>query len=383
MKHLAYILSLFLFFNCDNSPEKEKSIELNHEVQNELSKDKAVIKFDPSNTTEEWINIIWSDYFNEEATILNSIEIESDDEEAVKLVFIIEGDDSNSYYTLIKKENDEYELNKVPLTDNSAIKHYGNSSTASLEVFELKWEDIDDNGEVDLIVGTEINGMMEAEDGVLPFTKIQFDILTFTKDQGSHNSKLTTDFNSRYNIECNKDINISRPVYLSQKYFYSLSSDAYDYEKMNELLEELDLTSVDVKNTSNEFIPVSKEDSGDFVIDHGLNFFSCYFITNSSNNFNLIDLNPLDYPIYYVEDHGAYVYRIDNIRVDLDMISITLIKHYHQDENTNELDHSDEENSIIEFHYINNKWVLQYESSFLMMNKDTEEMKVIDSNEGQ
>ncbi|WP_340074484.1 hypothetical protein [Leptobacterium sp. I13] len=380
MKYLFLFFLIFLSINCKN---KTTTTENNPSISKEVvSSDHTDIIFDPSLTPDEWIYTIWLNQFGEHPEeLLGFVNLASLGEDAYELFFVIKNIEKTSYYTLIRNDSGTYDLSEIPTAANSWINTYGQSSFANVYIYELIEKDINFDGIKELLVATEINGMTEAADGMRPFKKVQFDVFSVAQNKVTHNEALTTEFNEINGVKINEDSNLSVHEFLSQKYYMPISTD-YEQEKIEMLLNDMDVLTQNMNNLENEFQPVRKKSDGKFVVDLGLNFYECYFIPHK-NNFEIYELDSYDYPIFYRSDHGIEVSRILNIKVEGVQVAINLEKIYHQDEHTNAYDTEPEPSFYLYFQHIAGKWVLQYEKNYLMMKKDSESLMVIDSNEGQ
>ncbi len=369
MKKIWYILLWVLLLNCDSGSVSETQTAI--PIKGEIKKDteKPIIIFNPKYTFEEWIHSIWIDYYNESPELLNYIRLKPDNEDEFDIFFIIQGNDKISYYTLIKKDNNEYDLNKLDVSANSVLSLYGSSAYSTVNFYNLSIEDVDGNGQNELLVATEINGMTEATDGdgIQPFNKIQFDVLSINKQAIEHNSQLTDSYNKQHDIEINKDSYLPLNVLLSQKYNESITTD-YQHEKMAQLFQDMEITSSSHTNLANEFNAVLKNENEEYYVDKDYLSPSYFFVVNNDNDFNIKGVSATDYPLLRISSYEVYTFKITNIRVDSDQIKLLL---------ENVLEPENEENIEVFFYYENKKWVLYHASDYFMMNKDKSELNVI------
>jgi hypothetical protein len=340
------------------------------------------IPFDASLTAEEWIQGIWMDNFEERPEeILGILEMVSILPEGNNLFFVIKDLDQTHYYSLLLNDRNLYDLNEVKTTVNSWINSYGQSAYSHAHIYDFTTEDLNGDATNEIIVSLEITGMTQADDGVQPFKKIQHDVITLIDKELRQDKELTAAFNTKYGVKMDVDSNLGIHEFLRQKYYAAITH-TNTYEKMELILKDIGLLTSDKKVTENTFSPVKELGKNDFVVDLGYNFYNAYFVPHT-NKFDTHELNVFDYPVFMIEDHGIYVYRINQIVVGTEKIHLTIEGIYHQDENTGEYITIDEESMDISLKNTDEKWVLEYKSNYLMMNKDIFDLKRVNSNEGQ
>lgn len=385
--NLIIALLLICFASCNQSSKTPKTEENTRtEIQDSVTTDDKGktfgIKFNPGLTFEEWINSIWIDVYGDSPDeVLGIIELNPDEIDEFNLFFAVKFEAKTGYYYLQKDKGETYSLKQIATSGNSWVNSYGKSPHCTVSIYDLTVQDVDYNGTTEILLSAEIIGMTEAEDGMKPFQKVQHDIISILDKGLKHNEKLTNDFNKKYGVVINEDTALNTHDFLSQKYYAPISNE-FAPEKIEMLLTDINAFTIDTDDKQNVFSPVKKLENNEFVIDLGYNYYEGYFIPYE-NNLELDQLYATDYPVFYVEDHGIYVYSITNIKVDDDILLFTLEKKYFQDENTQEIDRETAEPIDVILQYINEAWVLTYQSNPLMMEKNKSELQTINSNQGQ
>lgn len=389
MRVIYPIVLVLLLASCNSKTQTDKTNPVSSENTETLITNKSKIHtnkkiiFDPSLTTEEWINTIWMDVYGEHPEeIIGILELDSPSDDEPNLFFVIKSLEESHYYTLLMDTDQTYDLKEITTSENSWINSYAKSPHCTAGIYDLVIRDINYDDVTEILVSVEIQGMTEAEDGMKPFQKVQHDVLSITNGKITHNDKLTAEFNIKYGVRINEDSGLNTFEFLGQKY-YSTISNEFEHQKMEMLLKDIEVLTSDKNDSQNVFRPVRKVDTDGYVVDLGYNFYDSYFLPYS-NNFELSQLTFSDYPIFYIQDHGDYIYSIIHIKVDDNIITLTLDKKYYRDENTGEYNRESTSPLIINLQYLQEKWVLTNESStYFMMKKDTEDLETIDSNKGQ
>ncbi|MBD0402977.1 hypothetical protein [Flammeovirga sp. EKP202] len=339
------------------------------------------IEFNPRYTWEENINGVWYDAFGGSPDkILKLIEFPTEFLDKNGVLAIIEDQGEVKYYSFLGGEDEIFILDEINTSNQSVLTTYGKSAYSSIKVYDFSY--LEESNEIK--ASYEIFGMTEPEDGdgVIPFQKIQHDILIINPsgviEQGAAR---TQKFNADNGVVMNEDSALDIYQFLYQKYYSALSNEL-NANKMELLLSDIKVLTRDKGVVDNIFRPVNKIKKDHYVNDLGLLEYDCYFIPYK-NNFKLRDLIYSDYPVFYVEDHGEYVYKITNMNVEEDLISISLKQSYYINEHSGEIEEVDDNFPLINLQFINKKWVLSFQSNPLMMEKDRKGLDVINSNEGQ
>ncbi|NME70865.1 hypothetical protein [Flammeovirga aprica] len=390
MKILLLLLTLFLFFSCNQKKQKENSTEKEHLEKTTVIEVKKVpeitfpispIDLNPRYTWEENINATWNQYLGGAPDEIYKIFELSEFKKEEGVFIVVTKDGTTNYFTLLPQEDGTYVLDKINTSSISVLHQYGNAATITIKPYEISIDFNDKNG---LVVSYEIFGMKEVPngDGMMPFQKIQHDYLTFN-EQGNleYNIGETEKFNDRFGVDMKEHSSLDTHEFLYQKYFTTIDR-AFNPHLFNLLMSDMDIYTTRFDDRDNIFGLVRKQDNGEYVNDNAFAELEAFFVSQS-NDLNLEHIDYSDYPIFYVEDHGSYFYRIDHVKVDDKEIALDLERVLYIDENSGELDRTSDITYYIVLMNIEGKWLLINNSDRLMMEKDRLKLQTIDSNEGE
>ena len=357
MRAFLLILSISLLWGCnegaDSNTDQEPSQSETSTEETSLRSNKIEnIEFDAQFDWEANVKLIWKDKFDDEPELLGNLEVSAPFAGQHGLFFVISDFEGVRPYTLTADEEWNYTLEEIPVSKSSALDRYGNSSSATPGVYDISFQE----DEKSILVSYEIYGMTEAEDGdgLVPFQKIQHDIFSLNDaDKLVHDEEATKQFNATSGVKLNEDSQLSELEFLGQKYYTPLSKEDGD-DKLETFLEDMEVLTDEKSNRQNVFQPVRETDDGNYVNDLGYNEYDAFFIPHS-NDFELQELDYYDYPVFYVEDHGLYVYSISYMKVDSDVIKMELDKQYFWDEVMEEYDKESAPALTVIFKYVNQK----------------------------
>ena len=338
------------------------------------------VEFDPRYDWEENIMFIWENLNGSRPEKVDVLLLPSKFVKNDGAFCVISDIGETKYYTLIADENWDYTFEEVTTSDNSIVKTFGNSANSTAALYDLSFLEGDDKK---IVLSFEIFGMVAAEggDGMRPMHKVQHDVLAFNAaGKLTQDGAATQQFNENNGVDMKALADVPAIELLAQKY-YKAVEEGFDQEKISEVLDDMKVLTKNKESIENTFGNVWKMEDGSYVNNTADAAVDAYFITGD-NDFGIEQVESSDYPMFYLYDHGTYLYSITNIKLDSDVILLDAEPLYSMDEAGQITNETGEAISLM-LQHINRKWVLKYLSSPMMMQKDRERLQTINSNAGE
>lgn len=324
------------------------------------------IAFDPSLTTEEWLNVIISDSMNAELDLENYVEIFQEDA-PTKIVFVASGEDGLGIYQLIGDRNFEYTMSEVGNFSEIQLKRH--DQIAGINIYRMHEDDVNGDGSKELIVSADISGTAHNDEGMYPYRMIQHEILVQVANGYEVNKELTVDFNEDLGIDLNGFPNRSSLERLSQKYYRSIANipDNEVQAVMQGVLEEMDITTYGPEDLDKEFSTVVKKDDS-FVVHMSWLASGYYFIADQDNEFAIERNSSWNYPILYISDREVETWQIFDMVMNPDTAFFVF---RNVEEGSSEM---------VNGHFtqdVEGRWLFNFNGDLFMMGKDTKALEVV------
>lgn len=330
------------------------------------------IEFDPSLTTEEWLNVIISDYMNGELDLENYVEVFEEDS-PTEIVFAASGENGLGIYQLLGNQNFEYTISEIG--DFSEIQLKRHDQIAGIDIYRIHEDDVNGDGKMELIVGADISGTAHNDEGMYPYRMIQFEVLSRGAEGYAVNQKLTAQFNEDLGVDLSGHTAESILEVLSKKYHASLAHTP-DHEVqalMQGVLEDMEIATYRPDDLGREFSTVVKKD-GSYVVDMAWLASGYYMVAYGDNDFNIERNSSWNYPILYITDREVETWQIFDIEITSDTA-------FFEFRNVNA---EDDEFSVGRFTQDENeRWVFDFDGSLFMMGEDRDGLEDIERNSDQ
>ena len=381
---LFLFVSAFAIIGCKENKEPTEQEKINEAFQQDAPSDEETpalekITYNPRYTYEEWISSLSDRLFKEDNVEILAVMELDDPAENVDILFAVETLEGPGFYRLVQRPEDLVDFQTVEIHPESVIGTYAKNPSISSEIYKLQYYDVDYDEIPEILASSTVFGMVGAEDGMVPFDKIQHDVFEFENDQVSFDLQRTRGFNQEYGIELDGMESPDPNLYLYQKYFESLDKQ-YDYREVINLITDMGvgLNSLDTDQTT--FLPV-REMEEDYVFDLGYNYYEVKIITTPGQIEFKEDMG-MNFPFLFVEDHGEYLYSIEQIKLEEEIITMTLDRLYY-DDYSGQIDRSQTDPINVTFQNWNGNWVMTYYGNPLMLKSVVDTLEEINSNAGQ
>lgn len=321
-------MGLVLLSNCSNSSAKkngESEISTEAPVFEEEEEVIGVsfIESEPTYTWEEFAVSSENDVFPEDD--LNTYYIYEYQENQEPIIVLISDYNNDIKYLLASGSNEQpgFDIKNIELPESSVLSRDRTFSTFDYSFFVT---DIDTNGDLELVITGEINGVTEADDGdgtkLTHFVKAA--VLLFEGEELIFNQTLTNEYNQMIGAT-EDDIEESLMSILFRKYYLLDTQDTYKTrEILKGLFEDMDILSKN-DESPNGFVKVDREPDGSFVIYSSFEGIK-YFVNEDDHLFSEIDEVYLtNYPVMIDSYQMVDAYTFESVRIEEEEISMTLV----------------------------------------------------------
>lgn len=371
----AVIVTLMFIYSCSSTPPKLEEESNDVEEIGEPARQMPFynIEFDPSLIPDEWLHIIISDSLNGELEIVGfeSFNYEAGDTE---IIFLASGEDGIGFYQLIEDDDGyHFTLSQIENSNEAMLKRHEN--IAELDIFRIHREDMNGDGETELIVGADISGTAHNDEGMYPYHMIQFEVLSKVSYGYIVDALLTVQFNQELEVDLAKYTNDPLLTLLSKKYHSSFAyvSDWEVKDLMKNLIYDMGISANGFDDQAHEFATVRKNGEV-YQIDMAWLNSGYYFVADEYNEFGISDIPSEDYPILYVSDREVEQWLVFDINVNPDSATFVF----------RNMEEGSEEIRKGTFTYDNeDRWIFQYEGYVYLMGKDSEGFEVVGENYDQ
>lgn len=330
------------------------------------------IEFDPSLTTEEWLNVIISDSMNGELDLENYLEVFEEDA-PTEIVFAASGENGLGIYQLLGNQNFEYTLSEVGKFSEIQLKRH--DQIAGIDIYRIHEDDVNGDGMMELIVGADISGTAHNDEGMYPYRMIQFEVLSRGAEGYEVNRKLTEQFNEDLGVDLSGHTAESTLEVLSKKYHASFANtpDNEVQALMQGVLQDMEIATYRPDDLDREFSSVVRKD-GSYVVDMAWLASGYYMVAYEDNDFNIERNSSWNYPILYITDREVETWQI----FDIELTSDTAFFEFRN------VDTEDGEISVGRFTQDENeRWVFDFDGTLFMMGADSKDLEVIERNSDQ
>ncbi|MEP2668741.1 MAG: hypothetical protein ABJH04_07095 [Cyclobacteriaceae bacterium] len=320
---ILFLASCFIIIGSCSSSENKEGVD-EEEGEPELGTDvgepvATTFEFNPTYTWDEFAyGVAGEAYPNDNLSA--SAEWYIDDDLVPIVLFTTEYEKTINVLLGSNAETMEFNLQKVVLPTTSSVTKYKNAFMDFYDIFE---EDLDMDEIPELILVAEVSGMGPADDGdgMQPMHFITAAVLTYKNGEVSYDEKLTEEYKEGVGIT-EEGGNLAIMELLEAKYVHlTTRPDTNEKrEQMKALLMDMDILTTSMNEAPHEFTQVEETDENTFVYNSYES--GRYFIKDDNSEFQLDNISSYDYPIFLDMGHDVYAYKIENMKVDGDVVKV-------------------------------------------------------------